>query len=1072
MLVNSAIAETSEFTIDGDERIFFDLDEFFNDSIDLQVDIFDYNTETESGTYFINENNPEESFEFDGVNYTISFEDMELLIYGDNEGDKNHNINVTSIDENENVFFINFDLIINELTEPPQEIGSFLDLELETGSAEYIVDNVYDEFRTATIEFEADGETRTLTAERIHRKSDVNTYSGDEIAVWFDYKKDSNEFVIEIFKQGEETYEGDMNVQVCNIIGCEEQDFFINITEEPEPQPPSQIKDLPDINLEGTEFQILSMNEHFEDYNKIKVNFRDDSTNQILQNELGQGTSEVYFGDIEVTLSDFEGDIELRVDGTNTFYNEEFNVSAINEYGEVSDSFIVDVQEEPEPVIGNVTDEDLRTNIHSYWAFDDIDNFNDDLYTEDSVEGYQAEPFNQLFMSDDEVKLGDYSLGFGLGEFAEDSLLVFDDSEEKASADFMQNQHTFSIWLYASQIEEEMIIASHDDSFSPNQHIILDNFGDELKLKFFGEEQTIDIVETYGESFPEDEWVHLAYSIEDGTATTYLNNDILLETSHSGEFDVDDYMIGHIPSPDENGFIGYMDEMAFWDRKLNSSEIDELYDRQVNDSLGSQYDFSSVDPDELKQIADFPELINLEGENEIFLRMSDYFENFKELTLSFPDEELGEVITLVYDEEIGSGDGHIGEFDVELTNNLLIRGRDKDIPPREFTITASDKDPETPNIQDSFEVSSSVEEVEEPPNFFESIPNIEVQGFGRDITPIDEYGENYDEIRVSFPIENVTETISVSGDFDTDSYQDEERFELLLSKVLEEVDNFQVFGRNRHNEEDITISLVNEYGIDSQEVNLETEPRPRPSQVDGIDFDDIYIQDIEDSQPFEFKPNMDEDKYNNITSVNVSFYSDGDVRNLFLDEAGTESYGSIDDENELLVTLQKESLFGVVEWGIFTNSFVEWEVDNKPIEVIIEYEEFETDTFTLDLYQDVEKVPDDTTDPDDPDDPDEPIDSPPADSPDWFPEPPEGEEVFWAIAVLGLTIGLVAFGGFYTRDSFLATSTFGVIAFSVMFFLLVVIGWIPLWIAILVIIIVAMFLASRIWNQISGGGGV
>jgi len=89
------------------------------------------------------------------------------------------------------------------------------------------------------------------------------------------------------------------------------------------------------------------------------------------------------------------------------------------------------------------------------------------------------------------------------------------------------------------------------------------------------------------------------------------------------------------------------------------------------------------------------------------------------------------------------------------------------------------------------------------------------------------------------------------------------------------------------------------------------------------------------------------------------------------------------------------------------------------------------------------------------------------DTPEWFPTAPDGQELFWAIAFIGLFLFGIIMVGERTDSSMF---TFGTVGSIILFILFSVIGWIPIWILIVLIMILIFYYSNVIRNMLTGRG--
>ena len=92
----------------------------------------------------------------------------------------------------------------------------------------------------------------------------------------------------------------------------------------------------------------------------------------------------------------------------------------------------------------------------------------------------------------------------------------------------------------------------------------------------------------------------------------------------------------------------------------------------------------------------------------------------------------------------------------------------------------------------------------------------------------------------------------------------------------------------------------------------------------------------------------------------------------------------------------------------------------------------------------------------------------PSDVPDWFPNPPEGEKLYWAIGIMVIFIVGVSFIGASEDVGLQGIISFGLIGLFALFLMFSIIGWIPIWILVLLVIVVVGYVSFMLKNVIGG----
>ena len=97
--------------------------------------------------------------------------------------------------------------------------------------------------------------------------------------------------------------------------------------------------------------------------------------------------------------------------------------------------------------------------------------------------------------------------------------------------------------------------------------------------------------EIYSNSVPENEWVHLAFVIDEGNeARIYQNGNLDTSESISNTFDfdsgMDDHILGTRVSHDRH-YEGYIDEFTIFDNDLSSQEVENIYNTATGNMAGA-----------------------------------------------------------------------------------------------------------------------------------------------------------------------------------------------------------------------------------------------------------------------------------------------------------------------------------------------------------------------------------------------------------------------------------------------------------------------------------------------------
>lgn len=445
--------------------------------------------------------------------------------------------------------------------------------------------------------------------------------------------------------------------------------------------------------------------------------------------------------------------------------------------------------------------------------------------------------------------------------------------------------------------------------------------------------------------------------------------------------------------------------------------------------------------------------------------IGDIFEDYDDLYVSFDVDDTNYNISSTDSTKSDSMTSDI--FDMEFVSSDVIEIDSKTTNYNDsITLTACNDDG-CSSTDFTLDISDDVGS----PEFTGNLQDISAKGYDKNNEiVISDFAQNYDKVEVRFrdDLNQINNYLTVVNSIDTDSYESEKFGEVRLSRTADD-DKLYFTSHNRNHNTPVNITIINSNTgeQDSQEVYLNSS---------SYDYDDdikeSHKQLVEEPYLLDFRDYMDDKKQESVESVNLSYYVDDSIQSLYVDEVEQESYGSIQDNTTLSMWVEKENVFGDIVWGVGSNVFdyKGWGVDFKPVQLNIKYNdsEYDNENITIDYYVNESSYEDSggTGGENDSDDDVQEPDDMDTEAPDWFPEPPEDQQLWWAMIVL---LGVVGATTLMTpADSFFARASFGVVAGVGVFVLLTAVGWIPLGYLIAFLLIVSLIIGYMFSRLIIG----
>jgi hypothetical protein len=538
--------------------------------------------------------------------------------------------------------------------------------------------------------------------------------------------------------------------------------------------PPTQIASFQNTyELGFNDFEYLLMNDFFSNYDEIEVTFQDTIASQsvFLSNTKGnQPTDEYVTSHLEVYLDSFSNNIALDIISTETELNFEFTVKAINNDGDTSDTFFIDVVDDtPPPNNGNgngngVDFESLNSATVGYWAFD---------------ENTGTTAFDSTPNEYDGTLLGGVSWTSGIINSGIETATdkgVRTQPPARGSSDF-----TYSTWIYPTTTGSETDVFAYGSRAGDNRWFLAQN-NEQIRF-LFRQDGSNSFGDSTGNVLTLNEWNQVILTREGSTANIYVNG------VEEGSYSVSNWNIwgtdnlwisGRGDESDLNtievGFTGSIDEAALFDRGLSSEEISFLY-AQGSPGEDQQYEFSeeeTTEPDEPPtQIASFPDPLELQYNQVYDASLNNFFSDYQTIEVTFSDSIEAQSV-LVTANKGGSTDSYSTDhLDVNLipsSNNILLEIISKETDfTTDITVKAINNDGDVQQTF-TFNIDDEAETIVETPTQILSIADAQLLINQQYVLGMNEVFTNSDSITVTLEWDDETEIISNLNTEDNDLF--------------------------------------------------------------------------------------------------------------------------------------------------------------------------------------------------------------------------------------------------------------------------------------------------------------
>lgn len=189
----------------------------------------------------------------------------------------------------------------------------------------------------------------TELASNVELSADINGFT-DGFSGTFNADLDpeiENDNIYLFIDSNEINYNDTITVEAINSEGVVTDTFNLQISEFD--NPPTQIASFSDILMEHNDQISLDLNNYFNDYNTIELNYNDAEagTSVFLSSSIG-GNIDSFSGTFDSELNPQSDRILLNIDALTTNYNDTLTITALNSEGSVQDSLLLTI-EEPDP---------------------------------------------------------------------------------------------------------------------------------------------------------------------------------------------------------------------------------------------------------------------------------------------------------------------------------------------------------------------------------------------------------------------------------------------------------------------------------------------------------------------------------------------------------------------------------------------------------------------------------------------------------------------------------------------------------------------------------------------------
>lgn len=260
----------------------------------------------------------------------------------------------------------------------------------------------------------------------------------------------------------------------------------------------------------------------------------------------------------------------------------------------------------PISIFANVSDSDLASGIVSVWNFDSLEEKN----TSEGLFNY----YNDSISNNDLLLDGNSTISNNaiinnssyFPDYQNNANLRLENSQSLVNWSNV-NEASFSVWVNVQRDSDQVLFSHYEILNSAFHGFSLDIQDQDLAfLVGNGDGGFTDLIvlNDFTQNYL-NQWVHIFGVIDDDNYKFYIDGNLASSYSNSDNISQSNdqiFIIGNDPYYSNLEFQGYIDEGLFFNEIKSSKEVQELYNRQVNNLEGSQYPFDSGEQTQLSPL--------------------------------------------------------------------------------------------------------------------------------------------------------------------------------------------------------------------------------------------------------------------------------------------------------------------------------------------------------------------------------------------------------------------------------------------------------------------------------------
>ena len=511
-------------------------------------------------------------------------------------------------------------------------------------------------------------------------------------------------------------------------------------TQAPPPNnPPTNKNNIPNVNLDYNDQNYMLFNDYFNNYQEIEVSFSDPETQtSVLMIAEKGGSSDSYQpAHIKMFLDSYSNNIGLDIQSVETdITNLDIMVKAINSDGDIAQTFTLNVEEsEAPPPSGGESSLDGAV---AYYTFDE----NTGTVAGDSVGSNDGTLVNSPSWVNGKIGSG---LDFGTKA-----------QQRRVDANlpaFDNNYITYSLWFKTTETDWIGLLGRDGSASHPN--LYLNQVATNRIV--ISSDTNAGIAYIDAPDATDGEWKHIVVT-RDGPGDSfafYYNGNLVshtLEDATSYGSTSANLNIGARKPSTTIYMSGLIDEVAIFDKALNSDEVEFLF-AQGNPDSEQQYPFEGQEEPEPEpenpptSLTSFPNPLVLSYNEQIDYNMNQFFNDYTEIQVNMLDPIASETINLIRSKggtTITYDEPHLTFSLTPISNTIILNmiAKETEFETQEVTITASN---EHGSISKTFDFR-----IDEEESTFENKPLLLASVAGANLEYNTFYDIKYSDIFMNF----------------------------------------------------------------------------------------------------------------------------------------------------------------------------------------------------------------------------------------------------------------------------------------------------------------------------------